>query len=69
MSYRRSDDPNFTGRFHDKLVGVFGEDNVFRDNDSLAAARVADVITENSISRRGRGAHRSYAGRSARLAD
>jgi hypothetical protein len=48
MSYRRSDDPNFTGRFHDKLIGVFGEENVFRDIDSLAAGtRFADVITES----------------------
>ncbi len=48
MSYRRSDDPNFTGRFHDKLIGVFGESNVFRDIDSLSAGtRFADVITES----------------------
>ena len=48
MSYRRSDDPNFTGRFHDKLIGVFGETNVFRDIDSLSAGtRFADVITES----------------------
>src|SRR3954470_5275046 len=45
MSYRRTDDANFTGRFHDKLIGVFGDVNVFRDIDSLpAGARFEDVI-------------------------
>lgn len=46
MSYRRTDDANFTGRFHDKLIGVFGERNVFRDIDSIpAGTRFEDVIT------------------------
>jgi TIR domain-containing protein len=48
MSYRRTDDANFTGRFHDKLVGVFGETNVFRDIDSIpAGTRFQDVITDH----------------------
>ena len=45
MSYRRSDDANFTGRMHDKLISVFGESNVFRDIDSIpAGSNFADVI-------------------------
>ena len=45
MSYRRTDDANFTGRFHDKLIGVFGDANVFRDIDSIpAGTRFEDVI-------------------------
>jgi hypothetical protein len=48
MSYRRTDDINFTGRFHDKLVGVFGEANVFRDIDSIpAGTRFEDVINDH----------------------
>src|SRR5262245_34698523 len=47
MSYRRTDDANFTGRFHDKLIGVFGDANVFRDIDSIpAGTRFEDVITD-----------------------
>jgi hypothetical protein len=46
MSYRRTDDANFTGRFHDKLIGVFGDANVFRDIDSIpAGTKFEDVIT------------------------
>ena len=46
MSYRRTDDANFTGRFHDKLIGIFGDANVFRDIDSIpAGTRFEDVIT------------------------
>ncbi len=45
MSYRRTDDANFTGRFHDKLINVFGDANVFRDIDSIpAGTRFEDVI-------------------------
>jgi hypothetical protein len=45
MSYRRTDDANFTGRFHDKLIGVFGDANIFRDIDSIpAGTRFEDVI-------------------------
>jgi len=45
MSYRRTDDANFTGRFHDKLINVFGDSNVFRDIDSIpAGTRFEDVI-------------------------
>ena len=38
MSYRRSDDRNFNGRFHDKLVALFGDVNVFLDIDSIPVA-------------------------------
>ena len=44
-SYRRSDDANFIGRFHDRLTASFGEDNVFRDLDSLhGGSDFAEVI-------------------------
>jgi hypothetical protein len=47
MSYRRSDDRNFNGRFHDKLVGLFGAENVFLDIDSIpAASNFKQVIIE-----------------------
>lgn len=35
LSYRRSDDVNFIGRFHDRMIDEFGEANVFRDIDSI----------------------------------
>src|SRR3954453_20341053 len=45
MSYRRTDDANFTGRFHDKMIGVFGDAKVFRDIDSIpAGTRFEDAI-------------------------
>ena len=47
MSYRHTDDANFNGRFHDKLVGIFGEANVFRDIDSIPAGTRSRVITDH----------------------
>ena len=35
LSYRRTDDINVVGRFHDHLLEWFGDDNVFRDLDSV----------------------------------
>ena len=35
LSYRRTDDINFVGRFHDRLLEEFGDEQVFRDLDSL----------------------------------
>ena len=46
MSYRRTDDANFTGRFHDKLIGVFGDANVFRDIDSIPAGTRFEDATQ-----------------------
>jgi hypothetical protein len=47
MSYRRSDDPHFSGRVYDKLVSVYGHDAVFRDIDSIPAGQqFAEVIDE-----------------------
>lgn len=37
ISYRRSDTPVITGRLHDYLIATFGEDNVFKDVDSIPA--------------------------------
>ena len=51
MSYRRTDDANFTGRFHDKLIGVFGDANVFRDIDSIPAPPAPDPDLHETISR------------------
>ncbi|WP_419909991.1 toll/interleukin-1 receptor domain-containing protein [Hoeflea sp.] len=31
INYRREDDPGTAGRLHDRLVGAFGDDNVFMD--------------------------------------
>ena len=37
MSYRRADDRHFIGRLHDRLCEAFGDDNMFRDIDSIPA--------------------------------
>ncbi len=37
MSYRRSDTPIITGRLHDHLTASFGQNNVFKDVDSIPA--------------------------------
>lgn len=45
MSYRRTDDGHFVGRLHDRLLERFGEENVFRDIESLhPGINFADVI-------------------------
>jgi tetratricopeptide (TPR) repeat protein len=36
ISYRRADSSPYTGRLRDRMVEVFGEDNVFMDVDSIA---------------------------------
>ncbi|CAN5463319.1 hypothetical protein BH10ACT2_BH10ACT2_04470 [soil metagenome] len=47
LSYRRSDDRNFVGRFHDRLVARYGQDNVFMDIDSIhAGSNFSAVIAE-----------------------
>src|SRR5262245_28585745 len=35
ISYRRADAAQVTGRIYDKLVGIYGNDNVFKDVDSI----------------------------------
>jgi hypothetical protein len=35
LSYRHVDNPDYVGRFHDRLQDAFGEENVFRDLDSI----------------------------------
>ena len=39
ISYRRSDDPNATGRIYDRLVAEFGRAKVFKDIDSIPLGR------------------------------
>ena len=50
LSYRRTDDVNFVGRFHDRLVEAFGEENVFRDVDSLHPGDEFDRVIREHIS-------------------
>jgi TIR domain len=38
LSYRRREDQHFIGRIHDRLVAEFGEENVFRDVESIGGA-------------------------------
>jgi Tol biopolymer transport system component len=35
ISYRRSDNPDATGRIYDRLIGEFGKSRVFKDVDSI----------------------------------
>ena len=35
ISYRRSDNPDATGRIYDRLVTEFGKSRVFKDVDSI----------------------------------
>ncbi len=35
ISYRRSDNPDATGRIYDRLVAEFGKAKVFKDVDSI----------------------------------
>lgn len=35
VSYRRTDTAQVAGRIYDKLVGIYGDDNVFKDVDSI----------------------------------
>src|SRR6185295_18256604 len=37
VSYRRGDDPGYTGRLFDRLLGAFGGDHVFMDVENIAA--------------------------------
>jgi hypothetical protein len=37
VSYRRSDDPGFTGRLFDRLLGAFGPEQIFMDVENIAA--------------------------------
>jgi len=47
LSYRRSDDRHFVGRFHDRLIARYGEANVFMDIDSIhAGSNFSDVIAD-----------------------
>ena len=39
ISYRRTDSADITGRIDDRLVKVFGRDNVFKDVDSIPLGR------------------------------
>jgi hypothetical protein len=37
ISYRRTDSPDTVGRIYDRLAARFGEENIFRDIDSISA--------------------------------
>jgi hypothetical protein len=51
VSYRRTDAPGQAGRLYDRLVGRFGESNVYKDLDSTKpGADFAEVI-EDTVSR------------------
>ncbi len=39
ISYRRSDNPDATGRIYDRLVSEFGKERVFKDVDSIPLGR------------------------------
>ena len=54
ISYRRSDDPNATGRIYDRLVAEFGRAKVFKDIDSIPLGRdfrshLNDVIGQCAV--------------------
>ena len=49
VSYRRTDAPGHAGRLYDRLVGVFGEENVFKDVDSLEPGADFVEVIENTI--------------------
>lgn len=51
LSYRRADTIAITGRIHDRLEAIFGEDNVFKDVDDIPLGVDFRTIIENEIAR------------------
>ena len=51
ISYRRRDEPNFTGRLYDRLVARFGTGRVFMDIDSIELGVDFSVVIESSLRR------------------
>jgi alpha-glucoside transport system substrate-binding protein len=49
VSYRRTDDPNFIGRLYDRLVDNFGDENVFRDIDSISAGSDFSAVIRETL--------------------
>ena len=54
ISYRRHDDPGFTGRLHDHLIGRYGPENVFLDVDAIPPgvefeALLTDWINQSDV--------------------
>jgi hypothetical protein len=50
ISYRRQDEPNFSGRLYDRLVIQFGEDNVFIDVGSIELGLDFAEVINRSLS-------------------
>jgi hypothetical protein len=51
VSYRRQDEPHFTGRLVDQLAARFGKDNVFMDVDSIDPGTRFEEAIERSLQR------------------
>ena len=51
ISYRRRDEPNFTGRLYDRLVVRFGTGRVFMDIDSIELGVDFSEVIESSLRR------------------
>src|SRR5215831_5962039 len=49
ISYRRADAAQVTGRIYDKLVGIYGYDNVFKDVDSIPFGTDFRHVIEDSL--------------------
>lgn len=54
ISYRREDTAGITGRIYDRLVAAFGEENVFKDVDSIPLsanfkAYLQDVVSQCAV--------------------
>jgi hypothetical protein len=49
ISYRRADAAQVTGRIYDKLVGIYGHDNVFKDVDSIPLGTDFRHVIEDSL--------------------
>ena len=51
ISYRRADSAQVTGRIYDKLVGVYGSNNVFKDVDSIPLGTDFRRVIEECLGR------------------
>ena len=50
ISYRRQDEPNFSGRLYDTLAHTFGADNVFMDIDSIEPGLDFEEVINQALS-------------------
>ena len=51
ISYRRQDEPGFTGRLYDRLAARFGRDAVFMDVDSIDLGVDFTQVIDESLAR------------------